>query len=97
MYSLSTCPFCSEAKRILNGLGTIYTIVECDTDEGGMAIKAELAGRIGRTSLPAVFAGGEFLGGCNDGGLGGVATLHKQGRLAPLLINAGALSPTQRI
>ena len=63
-----------------------------------MAMKAELANILdGRTSLPAVFAGGEFLGGCNDGGLGGVSTLLKRGELAPLLQKAGSLTPTQRI
>ena len=62
-----------------------------------MAMKAELAEIIGRTSLPAVFAGGKFLGGCNDGGLGGVATLNKSGQLSSLLQQAGALVPTQRI
>jgi len=97
MYSLSSCPFCKEAKGILSGMGAVYTIVEVDVDEGGMAKKAELAGIIDRTSLPAVFAGGSFLGGCNDGGLGGIATLHKKGELAPLLIKSGALSATQRI
>ena len=97
MYSLSSCPFCKEAKGILSGMGAVYTIVEVDVDEGGMAKKAELGGIIGRTSLPAVFAGGNFLGGCNDGGLGGIATLHKKGELAPLLIKSGALSATQRI
>jgi glutaredoxin 3 len=97
MYSLSSCPFCKDTKKILSGLGTMYTIVECDQDEDGMPLKAELAARIGRTSLPAVFAGGEFLGGCNDGGMGGVATLQKQGKLTEVLIKAGALSPTQRI
>ena len=122
MFSLSTCPFCDETKKILSGMGVMYTwcafhahctctfsscthqyalvmfcSLDLDDEEGGMAMKAELAGIIGRTSLPAVFAGGKFLGGCNDGGLGGVATLNKKGELAGLLQTAGALSPTQRI
>jgi len=97
MFSQSTCPFCTEAKKILDGLGTMYTVVEVDVDEGGMAAKAELATILGRTSLPAVFAGGQFVGGCNDGGLGGVATLQKRGELGPLLIQSGALTATQRI
>ena len=53
-------------------------VVELDEEEGGMAIKAELAGLIGRTSMPAVFVGGEFVGGCNDGGMGGVKSLHER-------------------
>jgi len=42
--------------------------------------------------MPAVFAGGEFIGGCNDGGMGGVVTLHKDGRLKPLLQRAGSVA-----
>ena len=56
-----------------------------------MATRAELAEKTGRTSMPAVFAGGEFVGGCNDGGLGGVMTLDKAGKLKPMLADAGAL------
>ena len=42
-----------------------------------MATRAELANKVGRTSMPAVFAAGEYIGGCNDGGMGGVLTLNK--------------------
>jgi glutaredoxin len=97
MFSTTTCPFCEKTKKVLSGMGVMYTIIDFDEDEEGPALRAELAEVIGRTSVPAVFAGGEFLGGCNDGGLGGVVTLHEKGELAPLLIKAGALSPTQRI
>lgn len=47
----------------------------------GYALRYELAKMTGRTSVPAVFVGGEFVGGCNDGGLGGVMTLESQGKL----------------
>jgi len=98
MFSLSSCPFCKETKSLLSNMGVMYTCLDLDEEEGGMAMKAELANILdGRTSLPAVFAGGKFLGGCNDGGLGGVVTLNKNGELAPLLQSSGALSPTQRI
>lgn len=75
----------------------MYTVVDLDEEDNGMAIKAELAGIIGRTSVPAVFVGGEFVGGCNDGGLGGVMTLQKQGKLEPLLVKSGAISASKRI
>ena len=47
----------------------------------GYALRYELSKMTGRTSVPAVFVGGEFVGGCNDGGLGGVMTLESQGKL----------------
>lgn len=53
--------------------------------EGGYALRAELAQKTGRTSVPAVFIKGEFAGGCNDGGLGGIMTLDRAGKLQLLL------------
>mmetsp|Transcript_27945 Transcript_27945/g.76279 ORF Transcript_27945/g.76279 Transcript_27945/m.76279 type:complete len:128 (-) Transcript_27945:773-1156(-) len=97
MYSLTTCPFCAKAKAQLSGMGTVYTIVELDEEEEGMAMKAELAEITGQTSVPQVFAGGQFIGGCNDGGMGGVLPLAQSGKLQEILIKAGALSATQRI
>lgn len=50
--------------------------------------------------MPSTWLGPEtLLGGCNDGGLGGVATLDKDGRLAPLLTERrgamGAFAPLE--
>ena len=42
--------------------------------------------------MPAVFVGGKFVGGCNDGGLGGALPLYERGELAPMLTKAGALT-----
>ena len=53
--------------------------------EGGFALRAELAELTGRTSVPALYIGGAFVGGCNDGGLGGVMTLDKASKLKPML------------
>ena len=75
----------------MDGYGAKYTVVELDTAEGGYALRAELAELTGRTSVPALYIGGEFVGGCNDGGLGGVMTLERDGRLKPMLAAAGAV------
>ena len=72
-------------------MGAMYTAVDLDDEDNGMAIKAELAGITGQTSVPQVFIGGQFIGGCNDGGLGGVVKLDQQGRLDELLKAAGAV------
>ena len=48
-------------------------------------------------TVPQVFIGGEYVGGCNDGGLGGVVPLSKSGKLSEMLIKAGALVPGARI
>jgi len=71
--------------------GAKYTALELDQIEDGYPLRAELAAKTGRTSVPAVFVGGEFAGGCNDGGMGGVVSLDRQGKLRTLLTEAGAL------
>ena len=39
----------------------------------------------GKTSVPQVFVKGQFIGGCNDGGLGGTVPLLKSGKLQEML------------
>eukprot|EP00667_Euglena_gracilis_P018564 EG_transcript_19735 len=91
MYSFTTCPFCLKTKSVLDSVGAKYSVMELDRLPQGRAIQAELAKRTGRTSVPSVWVQGQFVGGCNDGGLGGVAALERDGRLVPLLRTAGAL------
>ena len=40
---------------------------------------------MGKTSVPQVFVKGQFIGGCNDGGLGGTVPLLKSGKLQEML------------
>jgi len=68
-----------------------YDVVELDVVEDGKAIRAEMGGLVGQTSVPAVWIGGEFIGGCNDGGKGGIITLDKTGELDRLLSAVGAV------
>ena len=75
----------------MDGLGAKYTVVELDTDMDGKAIRAEMADLVGRTSVPAIWIGQQFVGGCNDGPMGGIMKLQEAGELPGLLKNAGAL------
>ena len=45
----------------------------------------------GRTSVPAIWIGGLFVGGCNDGPMGGISTVKENGKLMGMLTLAGAL------
>mmetsp|Transcript_70710 Transcript_70710/g.167690 ORF Transcript_70710/g.167690 Transcript_70710/m.167690 type:complete len:266 (+) Transcript_70710:2-799(+) len=94
IFSFTTCPFCLKAKTMLaEELGvpaSSITVVECDEDVDGNAIRAELGARTGRTSMPSIWIRGEgYVGGCNDGP--GVFPLLKDGKLAPMLQAAGAI------
>ena len=57
-----------------------------------LALRTELAGITGRTSVPSIWIGGVFVGGYNDGGLGGIATLARSSSLQPMLARANALN-----
>ncbi len=91
MLSFTTCPFCLKAKSILNEKGVRYEVVELDQDAEGGSIRAEMAEMIGRTSVPAIWIGQKFVGGCNDGPMGGVVKLNASGALNKMLVEVGAL------
>ena len=50
-----------------------------------------MADLIGRTSVPAVWINQEFVGGCNDGPMGGIVKLNESGVLKDMLGRAGAV------
>jgi len=91
MFSFTTCPFCVKAKGVLDGMNAKYTVVELDADPDGKAIRAEMGDLIGRTSVPAIWIGQEFVGGCNDGPMGGVVKLNDEGKLEEMLKGVGAI------
>ncbi|CAJ1388478.1 unnamed protein product [Effrenium voratum] len=96
MFSFSTCPFCLRAKQILEeDYGEQIEVYECDLEPDGYAVRAELGRRTGRTSMPSTWLGPTQLGGCNDGGIGGVATLDQEGRLGALLAERRMGSPLE--
>lgn len=62
MLSFTTCPFCLKAKAVLNAKGVNFKAVELDTDPEGYPMRAEMAEMVGRTSVPAIWIGGTFIG-----------------------------------
>eukprot|EP00593_Proboscia_inermis_P001458 CAMPEP_0171292734 /NCGR_PEP_ID=MMETSP0816-20121228/516_1 /TAXON_ID=420281 /ORGANISM="Proboscia inermis, Strain CCAP1064/1" /LENGTH=45 /DNA_ID= /DNA_START= /DNA_END= /DNA_ORIENTATION= len=44
-----------------------------------------MANLLGRTSVPAIFIDGTFIGGCNDGPMGGIVKLAESGKLDEML------------
>jgi glutaredoxin 3 len=93
VYSWAGCPFCKKAKAILAetnaGVGVPIKVLELDEmGQEGKVYRAALSEITGRTSMPQVFIGQTFYGGCNDGP--GVATLAAEGKLEPILRAAAA-------
>lgn len=92
MYSFTTCPFCRKAKDYLEERAIPYASIELDLLPGneGNEIRAELGRLTKRTSVPSIFIGGDYIGGCNDGpGLMPLATENNGERLTSMLDKAG--------
>lgn len=85
MFSFTTCPFCRKAKDVLDEKGISYTSLELDELEGnrGNEIRAMLGRKTKRTSVPSIFIGGNYIGGCNDGP--GLIPLNDSGELDNML------------
>ena len=67
MLTFQTCPFCVEARRYLEELDVPYVDKVIDRND---PLRLELGKEFGRTSMPAVFVNGKFIGGMNDGSPG---------------------------
>lgn len=68
-----------------------YTVIEVDEAVDGKALRAEMAEVFGRTSVPAIWIGGAFIGGCNDGPMGGIMKLEEKNELNALLEGAASI------
>ncbi|CAL9779840.1 unnamed protein product [Musa acuminata subsp. burmannicoides] len=87
VFSKTFCPFCVRVKKLLDKLGARYKAIELDVESDGSNIQAALAEWTGQRTVPNVFIGGKHIGGCDD-----TLAKHQQGKLEPLLIEAGALA-----
>jgi len=77
---------------VLDEKGAKYTVFELDKEDDGKAIRAVMGDMLGRTSVPAIWISGEFIGGCNDGGeYGGINGLNSANKLDGMLKAAGAV------
>ncbi|KAK9673712.1 hypothetical protein RND81_12G185300 [Saponaria officinalis] len=86
VFSKSYCPYCVEVKNLLSELGVAFKAIELDTESDGSEVQAALAEWTKQRTVPNVFIGGKHIGGCDA-----TKNLHNQGRLVPLLTEAGAL------
>lgn len=94
VFAFGSCPFCKKAKALLDAKGAAYEWVLLDERADGAALRARLGTRTGRTSVPSVWIGEEYLGGLNDGldeARPGLAPLERSGLLDERLRAAGAL------
>mmetsp|Transcript_27103 Transcript_27103/g.69814 ORF Transcript_27103/g.69814 Transcript_27103/m.69814 type:complete len:103 (-) Transcript_27103:1648-1956(-) len=86
IFSKSYCPFCTQVKRLYQGLGVNFGLIELDEVENGAEMQSILAQISGQRTVPNVFIGGEHAGGCDDS-----VRMNRDGSLKKKLEAAGAL------
>jgi cysteine synthase len=71
LFALEWCEFCWSLRRLFARLGIPFRSIDLDSvdlqrDDLGGRVRTALAARTGMTTIPQLFVGGEFLGGCTD-------------------------------
>lgn len=83
MFSTLSCPYCVRAKALLKQRGVeAIDDVRVDLEPAQRQTMIELTGR---RTVPQIFIGDTFVGGCDD-----LVALDQRGGLVPLLTGAGA-------
>lgn len=78
MYSTAVCPYCVRAERLLRAKGvTEIDKIRVDVD---LSRRAEMVERTGRRTVPQIFIGETYVGGCDE-----LYDLDHEGRLTALL------------
>ncbi len=64
IYTLETCPYCIRAKALLKERGLTFQehVLDYNDDEAW----EELEQRTGMDTVPQIFFGEKFIGGCSD-------------------------------
>jgi glutaredoxin 3 len=95
MFTWERSPSCVSAVKALDLAGARYKNVRLDDPwEKGNPIRAELGKMLGKSSVPCIFIGGDYVGGYDAGTSDdspGLVALAFQGRLREKLERAGAL------
>lgn len=77
VYSSDYCPYCIRAKNLLASKGVDFEEIKVD---GKPQVRAQMAQKAGRTSVPQIWIGGVHVGGCDD-----LYALERAGKLDALL------------
>ncbi|MDX2166587.1 MAG: glutaredoxin 3 [Deltaproteobacteria bacterium] len=77
IYTTSSCPYCVQAKRLLDRKGVPYTEIDVS---GDAEKRAEVMRASGRRTVPQIFIAEQSIGGFDE-----LYELEKSGRLDGLL------------
>jgi cysteine synthase A len=85
LFALEWCEFCWSLRKLFAKAGIPYRSIDLDStafqrDDRGGQIRKLLRAKTGAATIPQVFVGGEWLGGCSD-----TLDAYKDGRLQKML------------
>lgn len=91
LFALEWCEFCWSVRKLFQKLGIAYRAIDLDSveyqrDQRGQKIRAALTARTSMQTIPQIFIGGEFVGGCTD-----LFDAWKAGRIQNLLRQSGVI------
>lgn len=77
IYTTLVCPYCTQAKQLLQSLDAEYEEIRIDINEDQ---RAEMERLSGRRTVPQIFIDGKAIGGFTD-----LQSLHTSGELKNML------------
>lgn len=77
MYTTAICPYCNNAKKLLQQKGVTWEEIRVDTQPG---LREEMMGKSGQRTVPQIWIDDFHVGGFTD-----LWALDKAGKLDPLL------------
>ena len=88
MFALEWCEFCWAVRRLFKRIGVTYRSIDLDTttwqqENRGGQVRTALHAKIGQSTIPQVFVGGEWIGGCTE-----TFSSWRSGKLQQLLAQA---------
>lgn len=89
LFALEWCEFCWSVRKFFAKQGIHYRSVDLDSveyqaDQRGRKIRTVLESKTGLKTIPQIFIGGEFVGGCTD-----LFDAWKAGSIQKLLAKSG--------
>ena len=78
MYTTQVCPYCVQAKRLLNRKGIVFEEIDVSRDPELRRTMIQKAG--GRLTVPQIFVDDRHIGDCDE-----IYALDKAGKLDGLL------------
>ncbi len=78
MYTANLCPYCTMAKRLLQGKGVSFTEINVDAEPG---MREAMMQKTKRRTVPQIYIGEQHIGGFDD-----LYALDQKKQLDPLLV-----------